>query len=254
MQRSRILMIALATIAFSAVGLASDDGNFAVRYLLPAGTVNISNTGLSWGAVLAGVTAPTVNINGCPYVQNGVLVQCPAGTATTSPGVALGNGTLCINVYVVSPDEQLQACCSFPASPNSLWSYKYEELVSNTLTGRAFAGSNSAIIKLVASGIPQGSSTTGCSGTSTVPGAQTTPNAATVGQTDSHGNLLNPTLGQLAPGVVAWARNDAQTGETSFVNSNVTKAELARLTRDCNGIVLNGTNSGICPQPKLGGR
>jgi hypothetical protein len=260
MQRSRILMIALATIAFSAVGLASDDGNFAVRYLLPGGTANISNTGLSWGAVLAGLAAPTVSTSGCPSVQNGIVTPCPTGptappSITTSPGVVLGNGNLCINVFVFSADEQEQACCSFVASPNSLWSYTFEELTSNTLTHQPLSGTNSIVVKLVATGVPANSTTT-CNAATAGQALSPTTGLVTSGPTAGTFSTTSGSLASaLAPGVVAWARNSAAlTGETAFANSNVTVSELKRATLLCSQIQQNGSGSGVCPQPKLGAR
>ena len=256
MQRSRILMLALATIAFSAVGFASDDGNFAVRYLLAGGTANISNTGLSWGAVLSGLAATTVPTS-CATGPTTACTTGPGGTTgaiTTSPGVVLGNGNICVNVYVFSADEQEQACCQFVASPNSLFSYTYEELVSNTLTNvfplPGTGGGGGIVVKLVStSGGTCDAATAGQGITPTTGLITSGPGAGTFSTTSA---TLNSAL---APGLVAWARNSAAlTGETAFANSNVTTRELQRATLLCSNIKQNGSGRGICPQPKLGAR
>jgi hypothetical protein len=235
MQRFKILMGAI-TLSLCGVALASDDGNFAVHYANLTGgndvVVNLSNTGNVTQPLPTSTdpTPPAITPVGPGGLQGAISMR-------RAP-LALGGGdgtnlNLCANVYVFSPDEQEVACCSCVVSANSLHSYDAKfDLVGNTLTNVPVT---SAVIKIVAT-VP----------TAAFPNC----NAGTAGLLDNKGNPLGQPL---TGGLVAWARNTVLTGESAFITSNVTKAELARVTGLCKNIQDNGSGAGICFGCHLGG-
>src|SRR5579862_8036252 len=106
------LQLTLATTLLSVVALAQPsvglDNGFQVRYAsnltIGDSVINVTNTG-----------------------RNGALLNGP-GFGTT------GLGSICVNAYAFSSDEQLIACCSCPLTPNGLISLSaVNDLISNTL-------------------------------------------------------------------------------------------------------------------------
>jgi hypothetical protein len=149
------------------------------------------------------------------------------------------NGSLCVNVYAYSPDEQLVSCCTCQVTPNALAVLSVNaDLVSNTLTP---IRPSSLVVKLV-----------GSSG-----GAQGVCNAATVRRTGTN---------VLTPGLLAWgttihpvpvsAGTPAGTygvTETPFSFAALSDAELTRMTQLCAFIQANGSGYGICKSCRFGG-
>lgn len=93
------------------------------------------------------------------------------GVTNLSGTAATVGGSLCVNVYGFSADEQMVACCSCPVTPGGLVSLSVaNDIATNTLTARR---PTSAVIKLLATA-PVGGSCTGSasavSATSLVPG------------------------------------------------------------------------------------
>jgi len=226
------ILVALATLAVVPVFA---DGTYEVKYVsnLSVGdaVINMTNTGQTWGQ----------------YVSADPLVQ---------------NGDICVNVYVFTPDEQLQECCSCFLTPNALASYSaIADLTANTLTGVKI---NSAVIKLVSSVacVPDTNPSSGTYGQCVPSTSPTSCNAATVGQIDRYnfGHLLGQPL---AGGLAAWGTSvhantstspvTYQVTETPFDNSNLSAKELNRLTTLCSFIQQNGSTSGICNACRLGG-
>jgi len=139
MKRFSILLVVLATLLFSTVAFATDDGAFAIKIFTNVSTssdtaVHLSNSGSYWG----------VNGTGDPQ-----------------------QGYICANIYVFSYDEQLQSCCSCPLSPNSIHGLSVaNDLVTNTLTGRPLSN---IVLKIVATGpVVVGTSRT-CNASYTLP-------------------------------------------------------------------------------------
>jgi len=207
-------LVACATLA---VVPAFADGTFLVKYMsnlaIGDSVINISNTGASWG-------------------QN----------ISTGGGAVLSNGNICANVYVFSPDEQLQACCSCFLTPNALTSFSRISLVENTLTG---AFPSSIVIKLLAS--------VACT-------VDNNPSSQTFGQCLSSNVCNAGTVGQvgqpLAGGLVAWGTTlhantstspvTYQVTETPFDKASLSAKELTRITNLCANIEQNGSGNGIC--------
>ena len=167
------------------------------------------------------------------------------GASLQSGTVAGIVGSICVNVYAFTPDEQMVSCCSCPVTPNGLVSLSVKsDLASNTLTP---AVPTAMVIKLVATAV-QGT-----------PGVTAGPNAANC-------NNSAATVGQpaaaLANGLSAWASTlhvtpaagtfgvteNRFTTPTAFV-----AGEAARLGSLCNFIIANGSGFGICRSCRLGG-
>jgi hypothetical protein len=170
----------------------TEDGAFKVRYaanVLSTDTViNMVNTGASIG------------------YSTGSLLGIQTNTS----------GNMCVNVYVFSPDEQLQTCCSCFLSPNALGSFSAQnDFNTSTLTG---VKQNSFVIKLVATMAP----------------ANKLCDPTTAGQGAS----------VLIPGLAAWARGNG--GETPFTNSTLSAGELAHATLFCGFNQQNGSGPGVC--------
>jgi hypothetical protein len=208
----RLRMIVLTAFATTAVALAQNpvtaDSPYQIRYAsnLDVGdsVVNISNTGSQGGVTLQSGTAASVG------------------------------GSICANVYVFSPDEEIVSCCSCPVTPNGLVSLSAQrDLIINPLTRGT---PTSVVIKLVAT-VPSGGSCTN--------------SAASVGSN------------ALATGMVAWgttlhANSSAPAGtygvtETAFTPAGLSASELSRLASTCGFILAQGSGFGVCNSCRLGG-
>ena len=162
-------------------------------------------------------------------------------TNTGARGAGLGFGTsasvtgsICVNVYVYDPSEEVVSCCSCPVTPNGLVSLSAkDDLIINPLTS---AVPTSIVIKLLATE-PVGGS---CNNSALLAGTPT-----------------------LVPGMAAWgttlhANTSAAAGtyavtETAFTPATLSAGELARLAYGC-GVVANvGSGFGICNSCRLGG-
>jgi hypothetical protein len=140
-------------------------------------------------------------------------------------------GSICVNVYAFSPDEQMISCCSCPVTPNGLRSLSaQQDLINNTLTP---AIPTSIVVKLLAS-VPIGGS---CAGSAASPG-------------------------ELSLGMAAWSSTihaapppggGYQLTETPAIPSSLSPGELQRLTQLCTFINANGSGFGICNTCRLGG-
>lgn len=198
----------LASAVFSAVAFAQPnvtvDSPFQVRYAsnlnIGDSVINITNSGARGAALQSGTT-----------------------TSIT--------GSICVNVYAFSPDEQMISCCSCPVTPNGLVSLSARnDLISNTLTP---AVPTSIVVKLYAS-VPAAGAT-GCATSAASPGA--------------------PTSGMLAWGTTIHAAPGGgnQVTETAFSPASLSGGELSRLTNLCTFINATGSGFGICRSCRLGG-
>jgi hypothetical protein len=181
--------------------------SYATNLGAPGGDsfINISNTGAS----------------GASGTQSGTTFSVP--------------GSICVNVYAFSPDEQLLSCCSCPVTPNGLVSLSARnDLLTNTL-GRF--SPNSIVIQLVATQ-PAG----GCANSA----------AALTGATIT------------VPGLVAWSTtlhantSPADAGHFGLTEAPLTgcrssTAEQDRLGTLCAFALSQGSLHGICNSCSVGG-
>jgi hypothetical protein len=232
-----------AWVAFAALAVfpafANDDGPYQIKYIsnLAIGDsyVNVSNSGAVQGQ----------NLQGQPF----------------GPAQIDKNGDLCINIYVFSPDEQEQECCSCLLTANGLATFSARaDLTSNPLTGRPL---NDVVIKIVATAscIPQ------LGGMCFPQSVASNCDAATAGLQptfDTSGFLGgNDLMGSSATGqpvaragLLAWGTalhaNTStfppgfQDTETRFSVATLSDGELNRITGLCSNIEANGSGSGIC--------
>ncbi|HVW86732.1 MAG TPA: hypothetical protein VHB50_18735 [Bryobacteraceae bacterium] len=209
MQLSTIVLTAIAT---AAVALAQNpvtaDSPYQIRYAsnltIGDSVVNISNSGARGGVTLQSGTSAAVG------------------------------GSICANVFVFAPDEEIVSCCSCPVTPNGLVSLSAQrDLVVNPLTRGT---PTSVVIKLLAT-VPVGGS---CS--------------------NSAASVATATL---APGMVAWgttlhantsaAAGTYDTTETAFTPATLSASELGRLANTCSFILAQGSGYGVCNSCRLGG-
>ena len=152
-------------------------------------------------------------------------------------------GDICANIYIYAPDQELAACCTCLASPNSLHSWPISfgpgNLLENVIPGSGVAVSinatHSVVIKLLATAATGAGA--GLSSSCPRPDA---PNG-------------------VVPGMAAWATHAHPTNtatvaitETLFAPASVTSGELGKLTNDCNYSIGRGV-SFVCTGCRLGG-
>jgi hypothetical protein len=184
------------------------DSPYQIRYAsnLAVGdsVVNISNTGARGGVT---------------------------GSSGTSASIG---GSICANVYVFTPDEEIVSCCSCPVTPDGLVSLSAQrDLISNPLTRGT---PTSVVIKLVAT-VPVGGS---CSNSAAGVATETLANGMVAWGTTLHANT-------------SAAAGTYNTTETAFTPATLSASELARLSYVC-GIVGNqGSGFGVCNSCRLGG-
>jgi hypothetical protein len=238
----RMAMVAACAVFVIPV-FAQTEGTYLIRYVNTGSAVNITNTGSSIGLPSS-------------------LFALPKASSPFGPASFNSDGNICANVYVLTPDEQLQECCSCFVTPNALKSYTYADLTGNTLTG---VSPTSVVVKIVASWaiVPDKDLNFNFTSTCTPAGpagpfgfgTQTT--ASTVGQLNSRGLLTGPPL---STGAAAWAvtPHGAATTETPFTVGQLSQtsprgdSELKRLTGLCQNIIDNGSGRGICAVCHLG--
>lgn len=189
--------------------------------------VHLSNSGASWGLTMP-YTLPQF-----PFDIIGSRNTGPTGAGLT----LVGNGNLCVNAYVFSQDEQLQACCSCGVTPNAYRRWTVAQLISNPLTG-IFNG-NDSVIKLISTN--NNNLVTGVlpNCTAPIPFTQQPTATATAASAGFGSNVI-------APGLLAWM-GYPNGSITPFTNAALSTYELNRAVNLCANIYLNGSGRGICP-------
>lgn len=272
MHVSRFLMAASTAIFVTAAfGQSAMDTPFQVRYYSNAtaagsAVINLTDTGSNIGTLFpvntgAGFGVTATNTTCSP--QN----PCLLGAPTTFPTNSVGTGNICVNAYLVAPNEELEACCSCWMTPNQLSSWDvFSDLAFNPAGGIPVP---SGVIKLVAT--LGGTSATTCDPTMAgLPSTAYNPEDAfqnsTTGTLGAHFNTVTNSV--LSPGMLAWIRDNGT--ETAFSPSTLTSntvpsysvsstgtvsaiggfAELTRLTGQCSAFI---SNVGICKSCRAGG-
>jgi hypothetical protein len=147
-------------------------------------------------------------------------------------------GSICANVYVFDPSEEIVSCCSCPVTPNGLVSLSAKtDLISNPLTRGT---PTSIVVKLLA----------------TAPVGGSCNNSALLGGEPG-------TAPTRVPGMIAWgtklhANTSAAAGtysvtETGFTPATLSAGELDRLAYTCGIVSSQGSGFGVCNSCRLGG-
>lgn len=173
---------------------------------------------LGAGSALAATTTPPPDTLKVDYFANANTAGAPDGTLRLdNPGTA--GGSVCANVYVFDPQQEMTECCSCLITPDGLRTLSVNtDLTGNPLTGKALT---TGVIKLVSNVVPAG----GCPAYPT-------------------------TLNSIQGGVRAWVThiqnsNFSET-ETASQDATLVAAEVNRLNSQCNAIKLDGSGSGQC--------
>jgi hypothetical protein len=171
------------------------------------------SVGLAFGATGTSSGDPAVLVN---YFTNANTAGAPDGTVQVTNQGASG-ATVCANIYVFYPDQELAECCSCAVTPNGLLTLSIDSsLTSNLLTSTPLP---TGTVTIVSSAGPS------CNPTSI------SPNSAI----DAWGtHILSPTTG----GYVIT--------ETQFLTSSLSTAEIKSLETNCTAIVDVGSGHGIC--------
>jgi len=222
------------------------DTSYQVRYFsnvlsplpAPAGVtngttdtvVNVTDTGANIGTQFA------VN-SGSPVFNCTPQAPC---TTSGGPASSIGNGNICVNAYVFSPNEELQACCSCFLTPNGLGSWDVAaDMLSQALDGIAIP---SGVIKLVATLAPFTNTATAPACDPTMAGQPTTTFNFLTGKFNTSTNSV------LSPGMLAWARGQVAAGspgtETAFSPATLSSGNgTFSITTSTTGLVANGGTS-----------
>lgn len=154
------------------------------------------------------------------YFSN-IGIALPAQVQMTNVGTS--GGSICADIYVFDPNQELAECCSCRLTPDGLRTLGIGpnggNIAANPLTGFDPPLLN-GIIKIV-------SSSGTCSGT----------------------GLPLPVSPKPIPGLRAWASHLTGPGlstESNFLDSGLSAAELAALGAQCSAIKLVGSGRGVC--------
>ncbi len=151
------------------------------------------------------------------YFANANSAGAPDGTVRlTNPGTA--GGSVCANIYVFDPNQELSECCSCYLSPDGLRTLSVNgDLTKNPLTGVTLT---TGVIKIVS-------------------------NVAT-----STFCPLPTKLNSIQGGVRGWATHIQNSNfavtETASQDATLVAAEVNRLNAECSAIALDGSGTGTC--------
>lgn len=181
----------------------------------------LSTTAYAQPAPVATDTSFQVNYATNLPIGDSYVTMSNSGASSTV-GLPIQNGNLCINIYTYEPGEALISCCSCLVTPNGLAFLSVNrDILANTHTRGV---PSSVVIKLLAS-------------------SASTCNPVTVG---TAGNVP-------AIGLLAWGTTLAQTSaggytpeRTPFIPATLSPAELKRMTTLCGFIQSNGSGFGLC--------
>ncbi len=178
--------------------------------MLAIALLALLSTGLTWAAT---TTPATYNVN---YFENANTTGYPDGSVhLINPNTS--GATVCADIYVFHPDQELAECCSCTVTPDGLTTLSVNtDLTSNPLTGGLLAGGG--VIKIVATATP-------CNDAKLAP-------SGTVDAWGTH--------------VLTLSTGGFQVTETAFTVSALSPAEETALDTDCSAIQQDGSGHGIC--------
>jgi hypothetical protein len=187
------------------------------------------------------------------YADSEVLITNDGGSATAvNPVTAALNGNMCVNVYVLDPQEELVSCCSCYVTPDGLQSLSaVNDLIRNTLTP---AIPTSIVVKLVATLAGAGGTGTSCGNSGSVAGSTSYPIAtAGLAAWGTTAHALGPVSVLPAGGSTPPVGTTLGLTETPFTPGTLSASELARLNTLCGFMQGNGTGYGICGSCRTSG-
>jgi len=170
--------------------------------------------------------APTLNVLSNNYFSNANTdpntVVVPSGQVRI---VNNSGSSLCANIYVTDPYQEMSECCSCPLSDKAARILSINnDLTANPGTGVTLTDGSIAIVS--SAGGPSA-------------GASTSDSVA----------CGDPATAKPAPELSAWAthaQTDALLTETEFTPVPLAKAALADLQSECAALELIGSGHGIC--------
>jgi hypothetical protein len=163
------------------------------------------------------VPQPPPDVLKVDYFANANTTGAPDATLRLdNPGEA--GGSVCANIYVFDPNQELSECCSCYLSPDGLRTLSIDnDLTANPLTGIPLTAGVIMVVSNVA--------------TSTVCPLPT---------------KMTPVSG----GVRGWATHIQNIGfnvtETASQDATMNASEETRLNASCNAIALDGSSGGVC--------
>lgn len=173
---------------------------------------------------------------------SGKIILSNAGSLSKGGNVADdSSGTLCANVYAFDPNEEMQACCACPVTPNGLASFDIAEDIQgqNLIVNPAQA----ITVKILFT-----SKAAQAQGGSCDPRLPTSTNLAKGGLAWGI-NLRSVTFQGSPPATVS------ATTETAFSPAELSLAELSKLSTYCRYVKILGSSvSGICKSCQAGAR
>jgi hypothetical protein len=158
------------------------------------------------------------------------------------PGVN-GSDSICADIYVLNPSEEMEACCGCLLTPDEILSgLVVENLLSNNVSPITLAN---GVIKIISSS-PVGST---CSPS----GSGSSPSGSSSG---ASGSTCDPSNPNPTTSVIAWLTrlDTAFAGAsgattTQFAASSLSLAEESTLATTCGDILHVGSGHGICKCP-----
>lgn len=182
------------------------------------------------GAIGLLIAFSPLELKGATYQVNYFFgLRAPKGTGHDAVISILdtgqnGSGSLCADIYVLSPSKEMEACCGCKMTPNELRSGSVvKDLLSNNLTKLIL---HAGVIKIISS-------------------------APTAGECD-------PATPAPAGAMVAWMTRIDSTGGTTpktgttttqFANATLSTSEETWLSTHCGKIMEAGSGFGICICP-----
>ena len=172
----------------------------------------------------------------------GTAAAVDARVYITNAGTS--GGTICANIYVFNPEQELTECCSCQVTPDGLLALSVNQLTRNPLTGAA-TRQHDGVIKIVATAVTpaspcsnnQGAGAVTAQGPITAAGGGGSPLASGLRAWATHTQRLTPPTTNAGPNAVT---------EEEFLSAGLSASELARITDQCGDIVDNGSGQGIC--------